>query len=100
MADFLSRSSGSRPEASYALLALALVLIYRSTGVINFAQGEMAMFSTFICWELTQRDVPCWGSVLPHARDLVRRRRRDRAADHPAGRERQVLTVVTVTISC
>jgi branched-chain amino acid transport system permease protein len=30
----------------YAVLALALVLIHRATGVINFAQGEMAMFST------------------------------------------------------
>ena len=32
----------------YAVLALALVLIHRATGVINFAQGEMAMFSTYI----------------------------------------------------
>ena len=34
----------------YAVLALALVLIHRATGVINFAQGEMAMFSTYIAW--------------------------------------------------
>jgi branched-chain amino acid transport system permease protein len=38
--------------AIYASLALALVLIYRSTHVINFAQGEMGMFSTFIAWAL------------------------------------------------
>lgn len=37
----------------YALLALALVLIHRATGVINFAQGEMATFSTYILWWLT-----------------------------------------------
>jgi branched-chain amino acid transport system permease protein len=36
----------------YASLALALVLIYRAMGLINFAQGEFAMFSTFICWTL------------------------------------------------
>jgi branched-chain amino acid transport system permease protein len=36
----------------YAILALALVLIHRATGVINFAQGEMAMFSTYIAWSL------------------------------------------------
>ena len=29
-------------------MALALVLIYKATGVINFAQGDMAMFGTFI----------------------------------------------------
>jgi branched-chain amino acid transport system permease protein len=34
----------------YAAVALALVLIFRSTGVVNFAQGEMAMFSTFVAW--------------------------------------------------
>jgi len=34
----------------YGALALALVLIFRSTGLVNFAQGEMAMFSTFIAW--------------------------------------------------
>jgi branched-chain amino acid transport system permease protein len=42
----------------YGALALALVLIYRSTGVANFAQGEMAMFSTFIAWGLLQADIP------------------------------------------
>jgi branched-chain amino acid transport system permease protein len=42
----------------YGAVALALVLIYRATGVVNFAQGEMAMFSTFIAWGLLQADVP------------------------------------------
>lgn len=36
----------------YGAVALALVLIYRSTGVLNFAQGEMATFTTFIAWSL------------------------------------------------
>ena len=38
----------------YGSLALALVLIYRTTRVVNFAQGEMAMFTTFVCWSLIQ----------------------------------------------
>jgi branched-chain amino acid transport system permease protein len=38
--------------AVYGSLALAIVLIYRTTRVVNFAQGEMAMFTTFICWSL------------------------------------------------
>ncbi len=41
----------------YAALALALVLIYRSTGIVNFAQGEMAMFSTFLTWGMTTAGV-------------------------------------------
>jgi branched-chain amino acid transport system permease protein len=45
--------------AIYASLALALVLIYRSTHIVNFAQGEMAMFSTFVAWQLLQ-----WGASI------------------------------------
>jgi len=48
----------------YATLALALVLIFRSTGVVNFAQGEMAMFSTFIAWGLANGGVPLWLALL------------------------------------
>ncbi|NVO17410.1 MAG: branched-chain amino acid ABC transporter permease [Rhodoplanes sp.] len=40
----------------YGSLALALVLIYRSTGIINFGQGEMATFVTFVAWQLHE-----WG---------------------------------------
>jgi branched-chain amino acid transport system permease protein len=36
----------------YSTLALALVLIYRTTGIINFAQGEMGMFCTYVVWSL------------------------------------------------
>jgi len=47
----------------YATLALALVLIHRATGVINFAQGEMGMFSTYIAWSLLYTyGVPYWGT--------------------------------------
>jgi branched-chain amino acid transport system permease protein len=38
----------------YATLALALVLIHRATGVVNFAQGNMGMFSTFLAWSLIE----------------------------------------------
>lgn len=36
----------------YASVALALVLIYRTTGILNFAQGEMALFATYVTWQL------------------------------------------------
>jgi branched-chain amino acid transport system permease protein len=42
----------------YGALAVAVVLIYRSTGIVNFAQGELAMFSTFIAWGLMQAGLP------------------------------------------
>jgi len=45
-------ASGLALGSIYALLALSLVLINKSTDVVNFAQGEMAMFGTFICFAL------------------------------------------------
>lgn len=45
--------SGLASGGVYGSLALALVLIHRATGVINFAQGEMAAFSTYVLWTLT-----------------------------------------------
>ena len=44
--------SGLALGAVYGSLALALVLIHRTTNIVNFAQGEMAMFTTFIAWSL------------------------------------------------
>ncbi len=48
----------------YGALAVAVVLIYRSTGIVNFAQGEMAMFSTFIAWGLLQAGLPLGLALL------------------------------------
>jgi branched-chain amino acid transport system permease protein len=48
-------TTGLATGGLYAALALALVLVYQSTGVVNFAQGEMAMFTTFTAWSLLTR---------------------------------------------
>ena len=48
----------------YASLALALVMIYQATQLVNFAQGEMAMFSTYIAWALIQNGVPYWATFF------------------------------------
>jgi branched-chain amino acid transport system permease protein len=53
VAEFLQQVvSGLSQGAIFASLALALVLIYRATDILNFAQGEMATFTTFIAWSL------------------------------------------------
>ncbi len=54
--------SGLASGSIYAMLALAIVIIYRSTGVVNFAQGEMATFTTFIAWTLVDHGVGYWGA--------------------------------------
>src|SRR3954453_9091166 len=46
----------------YGALALALVLIYRATHVINFAQGELAMLTTYIAWWLMEKGLSYWAS--------------------------------------
>jgi branched-chain amino acid transport system permease protein len=53
-------AAGVREGAIYAGLALAIVIIYRSTRVINFAQGEMATFTTFVAWSLMNHGLSFW----------------------------------------
>ncbi|MEP3475464.1 MAG: branched-chain amino acid ABC transporter permease [Hyphomicrobiales bacterium] len=48
----------------YAIMALALVVIYKSTGHVNLAQGEMAVFSTFIAWSFVQMGLPVWFAII------------------------------------
>lgn len=44
----------------YACFALAVVMIYQAIDHFNFAQGEMAMFSTYVSWQLMALAVPFW----------------------------------------
>jgi branched-chain amino acid transport system permease protein len=61
MADFLQQVvSGLAQGAVFASLALALVLIYRATDVLNFAQGEMATFTTYVAWSLMDHGFSYW----------------------------------------
>lgn len=62
---FLQRIvDGLGSGAIYAALALALVLVFRGTGVVNFAQGEMAMVSTYIMWLFTLTGLNIWIALL------------------------------------
>ncbi|MEO8203923.1 MAG: branched-chain amino acid ABC transporter permease [Betaproteobacteria bacterium] len=48
----------------YASVALALVMIYQATHLVNFAQGEIAMFATYIAWTLIQSGMPYWAAFF------------------------------------
>jgi branched-chain amino acid transport system permease protein len=61
---FTQLLSGIQDGAVYASLAVALVLIFRTTGILNFAQGEMALLSTYIVWKLTTTGMPVWIAIL------------------------------------
>jgi branched-chain amino acid transport system permease protein len=56
--------AGISTGAIYACLALAVVMIYQAIDHLNFAQGEMAMFSTFISWQMMQWGVPYWVAFI------------------------------------
>jgi branched-chain amino acid transport system permease protein len=56
--------SGIATGGLYASLALALVMVHQATHHINFAQGEMAMFSTYIAWSLVEAGFPYWAAFF------------------------------------
>ncbi|MEJ8855145.1 branched-chain amino acid ABC transporter permease [Variovorax robiniae] len=52
--------AGLTTGCAYALIGLALVIVYRSTSHVNFAQGEMATLTTYVAWSLLQAGLPYW----------------------------------------
>src|SRR5215467_3137899 len=56
--------AGLATGSIYASLALALVMIYQATHLVNFAQGEMAMFATYIAWALINAGMPYWAAFF------------------------------------
>src|ERR1700751_1557905 len=90
--------SGLAAGAVYASLALALVMIYRATDLVNFAQGEMAMFSTYIAWTLVNAGLPFWAAfVITLAVSFVGGMLVERIVIRPV-ENAPILTAVVVTI--
>ncbi len=64
--------NGIGDGAIYASLGLALVLIYRTTNIANFAQGEMATVSAYLAWQLVNWGVPLgWALLLAIVLSMV-----------------------------
>ena len=64
MEEFVQQvATGLATGSVYAALALAIVLVYQTTSVVNFAQGEMAVFGTFVAWSLLTR-MDYWPAFL------------------------------------
>src|SRR5271170_2108211 len=56
--------SGLAIGSIYACVALAVVMIYPATHLVNFAQGEMATFSTYIAWARIEAGLPYWAAFF------------------------------------
>ncbi|GIU84240.1 MAG: branched-chain amino acid ABC transporter permease [Acidimicrobiales bacterium] len=91
---------GVQSGAVYASLALALVIVHRTTGLLNFAQGEMATFSLFVTWQLTDWGLPLWAAlVVSMALSFVGGAFVERVLVRPVGDFRKnPLAIVIVTI--
>jgi branched-chain amino acid transport system permease protein len=61
---FSQLMNGISSGVIYGSIALALVIIYKTTGILNFAQGEMALFSTYITWQFTDWGFPVWLAIV------------------------------------
>jgi branched-chain amino acid transport system permease protein len=90
--------SGLASGGIFASLALALVLIYNSMGLVNFAQGEMAMVATFVAFALIEHGVTYWVAfpvtlVLAFAGGVAIQRIVIRPVEHAP-----ILTLVIVTL--
>jgi branched-chain amino acid transport system permease protein len=99
LTDFLQQvASGLSSGSIYALVALAIVIIYRSTGVVNFAQGEMATLSAFVAWTLIDHGLPYWPAfALTLLISFVGGVLLERVGIRPVERA-PVLTIVILTI--
>jgi branched-chain amino acid transport system permease protein len=92
-------ASGLAAGGIYASLAIALVLIYRCTASVNFAQGELAMCSTYMSWALVQSGVSWWlAFVLVVVGSFALGCALDRLVFQPL-RHRPVLSVVAASIA-
>lgn len=56
--------SGVALGAIYGLVALGIVLVYKATGILNFAHGEGVMVSTFVAFMLMKWGLPYWAAAL------------------------------------
>ena len=71
--------SGIATGGIYASVALALVMIYQATHHVNFAQGEMATFSTYIALTFINAGFPYW-VAFAHRRGPLFRHRASRSS--------------------
>jgi len=93
---FLDRlSSGLTAGSIYVLIALALVVVFRCSGTINFAQGEFALFTCFVAWWLSTKGWPlALALIASMAVGFVMGMVAERALIRPVRRRSEVATLI------
>ena len=77
---------GISTGSAFAIVGMSLVLVYRATGIVNFAQGSMLVVAGYIAFAVARAGVPIWGAFLI----AVIASLADRADDLPDGLDRCV----------
>ena len=90
--------NGIANGAIYAAVALSLVLIWRATRILNFAQAGMLMFTTFIAWAVIDHGASYWVGFVGRPASRARARRAGRAGDDPPVEGAPPLNAIIVTL--
>jgi branched-chain amino acid transport system permease protein len=87
--------SGATAGSIYVLIALALVVVFRSSSTINFAQGEFALFTSFVAWWLSTKGLPMYIAVfVAMAVGFVMGAATERFLIRPVRRKSEVATLI------
>lgn len=90
---------GLASGALYAALALSLVIVYRASGFLNFAQGEMATFGAFVVWQLVVWGVPLYPAIfLALALSFIGGAVMERTLIRPLAAKANHLTLIIITL--
>jgi len=92
-------ADGIATGAIYGALGLAIVLVYRASRTLNFAQGELALLGAYVSWQLTAWGLPIWAALLASmgvlaALSVVA----ERVLVRPLVRRHQALPLIIVTL--
>ncbi|MDN4486878.1 branched-chain amino acid ABC transporter permease [Demequina sp. SYSU T00039] len=92
-------ADGIATGAIYSALALAIVLVFRASRTLNFAQGEFALLGAYVSWQLVVWGLPVW-AALPVSMALlaVLSAASERALIRPLARRHQALPLIIVTL--
>ncbi|MEG3616550.1 branched-chain amino acid ABC transporter permease [Isoptericola haloaureus] len=92
-------ADGVATGAVYGALALAIVLVYRASRTLNFAQGELALLGAYVSWQLTAWGLPIWAALLVATAALAALSAGvERVLVRPLVRRHQALPLIIVTL--
>ncbi|WP_084103396.1 branched-chain amino acid ABC transporter permease [Demequina sp. NBRC 110056] len=92
-------ADGVATGAIYGALALAIVLVYRASRTLNFAQGELALLGAYVSWQLVAWGVPIWAAVIVSMAALaVLSVAAEKVLVRPLVKRHQALPLIIVTL--